>query len=295
MKVSVVITCYNYGRYVDECISSVLRQTYQNYEVIIVNDGSTDDSEDKIRPFLERENFRYVFQANSGQASAKNTGVRHSRGELVAFLDADDLWEPTKLERQVPLFDNPRVGVVYSRARFIDSEGRDIELDESEPCFETHSGCVTNQLFVDNFVPFSSSVVRARCLEECGIFDESLRMGIDWDLWLRISTKYDFAGINEPLLTYRVGHPGQMSRNMEVRQECSDRIMKRFIERFPTAVDQRYVRKAWEHTYLNRGLYYQFRNPAKSICFFSRALSCNPLSRKAYLGLARAVANAIAR
>jgi len=289
MKVSVVITCYNYAKYIEICLDSVLAQSFRDFEVIIVNDGSTDDSEEKILKYTERDNFRYIYQGNSGQACAKNTGFRNARGEFIAFLDADDFWEPSKLERQVPYFDDPDVGVVYSRSRFVDAEGRDLILDLSSRCFETHSGYVTKPLFVDNFVPFSSSIVRRKCLEELGVFDESLKMGIDWDLWLRISTKYKFVGIDAQLLVYRVGHSGQMSKNIEVRQACSDRIMTKFLERFPGILDSRSLEMAWEYTYRNRGEYYRSKDPAMALGFFRKALSINCFSFSTYMGIAKTI------
>lgn len=289
MRVSIVITCYNYGKFIEKCLDSVLAQTFKEYEVVIVNDGSTDDSEEKILRYTGKENFRYIRQENSGQAVAKNTGIRNAHGEFVAFLDADDLWEPNKLEQQVPFFDDPEVGVVYSRSRFIDADGNSVILDLSARYFETHSGYVTKRLFVDNFVPFSSSIVRKKCLEEFGTFDESLKMGIDWDLWLRISTKYMFVGIDAQLLVYRVGHPGQMSKNIEVRQECSDRIMTQFLARYPEILDRRSVERAWEYTYCNRGNYYREREPVLSMQLYRKALSLNYLSFIAYKGIAKTI------
>ena len=282
VKVSVVITCYNYGKYIEKCLDSVLPQTFKDYEVIVVNDGSTDDSEDKILKYTGIGNVRYILQKNSGQARAKNVGIRNSRCDYIAFLDADDLWEPCKLERQIPYFDDPDVGVVYSRARFVDEEGKDVVLDLSSPCFETHSGHVTRQLFVDNFVPFSSSVVRKRCLDEFGSFDESLAMGIDWDRWLRISTKYKFVGLKEPYLIYRVGHTGQMSKNLELRHKCTDKIMLDFLDRFPDFVDKKTTNNAFFHTYLSRGYYYRFSNLKKSYYFLYLALKIRPFSLKVH-------------
>jgi glycosyltransferase involved in cell wall biosynthesis len=289
MKVSIVVTCYNYGKYIEKCLDSVRAQTFKDFEVIIVNDGSTDNSEEKILRYTTGENFRYIRQENSGQACAKNTGIRNARGELIAFLDADDLWEPIKLEQQVPFFDDPEVGVVYSRSRFIDADGNAVILNFSAPYLETHSGYVTKPLFIDNFVPFSSSIVRRKCLEEFGVFDETLRMGIDWDLWLRISTKYKFVGIDAQLLVYRVGHSGQMSKNIEVRQACSDRIMTKFLERFPGILDSRSLEMAWEYTYRNRGEYYRSKDPAMALGFFRKALSINCFSFSTYMGIAKTI------
>ncbi len=105
-QVSIVVTCYNYGKYVARCLASIQNQTFPDFEVIIVDDGSTDNSELQIRPFLQDKRFRFIKQKNGGQANAKNRGVKESKAELIAFLDADDLWEEEKLEKQIKLFDN---------------------------------------------------------------------------------------------------------------------------------------------------------------------------------------------
>jgi hypothetical protein len=126
-------------------------------------------------------------------------------------------------------------------------------------------GDVTSYLFFDNFIPFSSSVIRRAALEGRPPIDETLPMGIDWDLWLRTSVKYRFEFVDAPLMHYRVGHPDQMSRNLEVRQECSDRIMRRFVEAHPGTVSQRTVRHAWAYTHLVRGLYFRERDRRRAL------------------------------
>jgi glycosyltransferase involved in cell wall biosynthesis len=114
-QISAVVACYNYGQYLDGCLRSIIDQTYCDWEVVVVDDGSTDDTPQVMERFAGVPNLRYVRRENGGNAIAKNTGIRESHGEFIAFLDADDLWEREKLAKQIRLFDNPRVGVVYSR------------------------------------------------------------------------------------------------------------------------------------------------------------------------------------
>jgi len=285
--VSVVITCYNYGRYVEGCIKSVLDQTYQDFEIIIVNDGSTDDSEDRIRPFLQDERIKYIKQPNSGQARAKNRGIQESSGKFIAFLDADDLWELTKLEKQLPLFEDPKVGVVYSRAKYIDSDGKPLDFKLEGKYLQPRSGKVTEWLIFDNFVPFSSSIVRRKCIERVGLFDESLAMGIDWDLWLRISVSYYFDYVDGQLLIYRMGHTGQMSDNIEIRQACSDAIYQKFLTKYPNAVSEGIERMVLHYTYCSRGYYWSTRNKKKALKCYWLGLKAKPLSLRAYKGLVR--------
>jgi glycosyltransferase involved in cell wall biosynthesis len=238
-----------------------------------------------MEAFAYLPNLRYFRQKNSGQAKAKNSGIAFARGRYVAFLDADDLWEKEKLAKQIDLFKRPLVGVVYSRARLIDENNDPVDYDFSGKYQKARAGSISRWLFLDNFVPFSSSVVRRECFEKCGVFDESLPMGIDWDMWLRFSTDYEFDFVDEPLLLYRVGHFGQMSKNVEIRQLCSDRIMKNFLRRNPKLLPLRTIRNAYAYTYYNRGEYYRSIDWKKSIRFFFRAIGQNPAEILAYKGL----------
>jgi glycosyltransferase involved in cell wall biosynthesis len=282
--VSVVITCYNYGRFLPFAVESVLEQTYPNFEIIVVNDGSTDNTDDAIQRYLQNTRLKYIRQKNGGQANAKNTGIRASVGEFVAFLDADDLWVREKLERQLNRFSDSGTGVVYSGASFIDEEGRAAEFSSIPP----REGSITQHLFFDNCVWFSSSIVRRSSLEESGGFDETLSMGIDWDLWLRISVRFRFAYVDAPLILYRVGHSGQMSRNMEERQRCSDRIMHSFMQRFPGMLSESTIRRARAYNYCNRGRYFGALNKNRSNRLYFKALATDwRFGLEALKGLAR--------
>ncbi|MFT5728839.1 MAG: glycosyltransferase involved in cell wall biosynthesis [Desulforhopalus sp.] len=284
-QVSVVITCYNYGKYLAGCVESVLCQTYQNIEIIIIDDGSTDNSNEVVQEYLSNPLIKYIRQENAGQANAKNAGIQAATGDFIAFLDADDLWESTKLEKQMPMFSETTVGVVYSRARFIDEEGRGLDLKVEGKYLKPRSGRVTEFLFFDNFVPFSSAVLRRECVEKVGEFDESLLMGIDWDLWLRISTRYLFVQVDEPLLIYRVGHPGQMSKNVEERQRCSDRIMMKFMRDHPDVLSKRAIRSAQAYTYRNRAGYFSNSDIKRSNEYYLLSLKGGFFNFAAYRGL----------
>lgn len=282
MKISIVITCYNYGHYLTGAIESALQQTFSDFEIFIIDDGSTDNSEEVANRYLIDSRVNYIKQENGGQAKAKNAGIRLANGELIAFLDADDRWAIDKLQKQVLLFADPDIGVVYSRAKYIDDKGIEIPYQLSSPWLQPKRGKVTEALFMDNFVPFSSSIVRKACLERFGCFDETLRMGIDWDLWLRISTAYTFDFVDEPLFEYRMGHSGQMSKNMEERQRCSDRIMENFLKNFPFAVNKWTVRQAYYYTFCNRGSYFRRVDNRKSYAFLLRAILTMPFKVNAY-------------
>ncbi len=247
--VSIVIATYNMADFLPLAIQSALAQTYRNIEVLIVDDGSTDRTAEAVAPFLDDSRVRYRTQSNGGQTIAKNRGIRDSTGEYVAFLDADDLWTPDKLEAQIPLFAaSPAVGVVYSAFSYIDEKGNPLPHVPDK----LHRGRVSGPLLILNFVGFGTSVVKRECFERLGLFNESLRMGIDYDLWLRLSTQYEFDYVDRPLLYYREW-PGQMSRNWRSRYLNGIEIMQNFLREFPGAVDKRTVDEAWAHTYSGFG------------------------------------------
>ena len=188
--VSVVLPTYNMARFLPEALQSVLDQTYPHLEVHVIDDGSTDNPREAIAPLLtdQRVHFHSIPNERTGGREER----RHSRplaGELVAFIDADDLWVLDKLERQVPLFTRPEIGVVYSNYRWVDVTGA--PLPTTNPVVP-RTGRITNELLIENFVTGMASVVRRECFDAVGAFDESLPMGIDYELWLRISTKFEF-------------------------------------------------------------------------------------------------------
>lgn len=285
--VSIVIATYNYAKYLPIAIESALNQTYKNIEVIVVNDGSTDNTNEAIAPHLNDKRIRYIKQTNSGQTFAKNCGIKNSQGEYIAFLDADDYWMPDKLEKQLSLFSaDSAVGVVFSLMKIV---GPDNEKVETLKTLKPYKGWVTNHLIIDNFVPFSSSLVKRECLEKIGNFDETLRMSIDWDIWLKISINYKFDFVDEELIAYRIGHPNQMSKDQEKRQEQSDLILNTFIKNNPDMIFPKYYKKAMSYTYKNRGCYYQDKNKIKSIQYNIKSLIIDPFQPRLYLRIFKAV------
>jgi glycosyltransferase involved in cell wall biosynthesis len=155
--VSVVIATYNMARYLPLAVKSALGQTYKSIEVLVVDDGSTDDTAGAIAPFLADHRVRYCIQENKGQAAAKNHGVQKSRGEYIAFLDADDMWAPEKLELQIPVLSRSKnLGVVYSRFAYIDENGEERGLVDGE----LFRGRISGPLLIRNFIGFGTSVVK---------------------------------------------------------------------------------------------------------------------------------------
>jgi len=198
-RISVVIPAYNAARYVAEAVDSVLAQSLPPREVIVVDDGSTDDTEAVVRRFQDR--VRYVRQPNGGSAAARNRGIREARGELIALLDADDVWFPEKLKKQWEcLRDHPEAGLVHTNFYYCDENGDERVLgvlgrERVGRCYEI--------MFQDNGINNSTTLIRRECFDRVGLFDESFKTCQDYDLYLRMSRYYEFAFLDEPLAVYR--------------------------------------------------------------------------------------------
>src|SRR5262249_33105087 len=154
-----------------------------------------------------------------------NAGIRLCRAPLIAFLDADDLWLPTKVEKQVELFRaNPRLGVGYTQRLLMDEAGNPLEYQQPA----CHRGRVLEQMYQTNFVCFSSVVVRREVFDAVGLFDERLKLAIDYDLWLRTAKTFEFDYVPEPLVRYRVGH-ANLSQRWGERLRTVRKIRTRFL------------------------------------------------------------------
>jgi len=228
--VSVVIATFNYGRFLGCALDSVLAQTFQDFEVIVVDDGSTDDTCQVMRAYSDDARVSYLRREHQGQPRTKNLGIKAAAGRYIAFLDADDLWLPTKLEKQVAILEQDTIGaigVVYSRRLWIDPKGKLIHRKERSP----RRGDVLSAIFLRPFIAFSSSIVRRSTLDQIGLFDETTQYSIDYDLWLRIASHFHFDFVDEPLILYRTGH-GNMSSRLDERILCVRKIIYRFLNEY---------------------------------------------------------------
>jgi glycosyltransferase involved in cell wall biosynthesis len=285
-KVSVVISCYKYAHFLPFAMDSALNQTHRNVEVIMVNDGSPDNTDEVMQRYLADPRVVYIKQENAGQAIAKNNGIKRATGEFVAFLDADDIWELDKLERQLALFANPAVGVVYCRVKYMDEKGAPVTV-QANPLWEPVRGKITDVIFRENLIPFCATVVRRTCFDKVGMMDPQFKMGIDWDLWLRMSVHYEYDFVDDTLLRYRIGHSGQMSKNYLQREADTMRIMETFLRANPGLLSPGLVRWAYAYSYCNRGYYFRSRDPWKSLSFYFKAIGARWQHSQAYLGIVK--------
>lgn len=198
--VTVIIPTHNRANYLAEAINSVLGQTYKNYEIIVADDGSTDSTSEIIKQFGDK--IRYFYQQNRGPSAARNTGIKNARGDLVAFIDSDDLWLPDKLSQQVQLFDkNHRLGLVSSAYYSCDSNLNVTRVIKEDKL--TDKKHILKKLFIRNIFPTPTVLVKKECFEKVGLFNESYGFAEDWEMWVRIALEYDLAYIETPLCQCR--------------------------------------------------------------------------------------------
>jgi len=249
-KVSVVIPAYNVCAYIEDTLISVERQTFEAFEVIIVNDGSTDETAAIARSFCQRDSrFRLITKPNGGLSSARNFGIRHAKADYIAMLDGDDIYEPDKLANHVKWLDaDPQIGVVYSASKTIRDDGRVTWMSISG---KPISSDPLVSLLCKNFVGHGSNAVFRRALiDEVGEFDETLRSSEDLDFWLRIAAtgRWRFQREVKPLCCYRV-RPSGLSFNLSQMYHSHQRVLQAAYDRSPSQVEP----------WLNTAYAYMFR------------------------------------
>jgi len=224
-QVSVVIPAYNCAGTIERTISSVLNQTFKDTEIIVVNDGSTDDIETPLKKYAS--DVILIHQQNGGPSKARNQGISLAKGRYVAFLDADDSWFPEKLERQVDLLErHPEVGFCSTATRVISGDN-----DRPSPwsCPKEMAGSLLKLLFLNNGAIAGSTsgvLVRRELLEQCGGFDESLKGVEDTDLWMRLAAISGYRCIDTELVTVFKRH-GSQSSDLALMLESALRVMKK--------------------------------------------------------------------
>lgn len=232
-RVSVVIPTYNRGWIVNDAVDSVLNQAFQQYELIVVDDGSTDDTKAILREYGDR--IRVIRQANRGVSAARNRGIRAAKAPLIAFLDSDDVWLADKLSVQVAFFDNhPAAAVCQTEETWI-RNGVRVNPGKRH---RKRSGMIFEPSLALCLVSPSAVMLRKDLFETIGLFDESLPACEDYDLWLRISITHPIYLIDQPLIVKRGGHDDQLSRSWGLDRYRIASITK-LLDREVLPADQR--------------------------------------------------------
>lgn len=213
MKISAVIPAYNVASFLPRCLGSVFAQTLQPAEVIVVDDGSTDNT----AALASELGARVITRRNGGISAARNTGIQHASSEWIAFLDADDMWAPEKLERQVACI-HPETVLVYTGIRFFDDQG----IRELRSAIDATSA--KKMLRYSNPITPSTVLVRHEVIAQQGGFREDLSRCEDWEMWVRLQRTGQFEAVSDPLTDYYLS-PSSVSSNPGAMIQALDRIM----------------------------------------------------------------------
>lgn len=233
--VSVIIPTYRHEQYIDETLASVFAQTFQDFEVIVVNDGSPDNTTARLRPWAESGRIRYLEQANAGQSAARNAGIRLARGEFIALLDDDDLWPEDKLAVQVErLRTQPEAVVNYGYVR-----GFGNNQSFRDPPFPGDSGRIKHVLLRRNLMTSpGQALIRTSDLRAIGGLDETISGAEDWDLWLRLADRGSFDYVDHCTLKYRL-HDKNASRDSRYMFRALTRVLHKHLGTSPLSAQWR--------------------------------------------------------
>lgn len=282
--VTVVMPVYNGEQFLLEALQSVFLQTFQNFELIVVDDGSTDATHTILEAFGDR--LTLIQQKNAGHAAARNAAMRIAKGDWIAMIDADDIWHPTKLEEQIALTNE--VDVVYTAAKNFEDSARvdDVTFRDGQ----CPSGDVFRHLLLDNFVTHSSVMLRRSAVQAVGGYDETLKTTCDWDLWLRMSVSGSrFAGTRKPLTSYR-WRSNSWSRNHD--RTCQDRLRvvrsamasNRGLQ-LPLSFRQKVVARAWQTS----AWFVSEKDDRKALDWYLRSILHRPYSIRGWKEITRCV------
>ena len=291
-RVSVIIPTYNRADLIGETVESVLSQTFDDFEIIIVDDGSTDSTREVVRGFDGP--IKYIYQENQGVSCARNRGFEASRGDYICFLDSDDVWSPRMLEREVSLLDsNSDLGFVYSDYQFVNRDG---EMLPKPAVFRAHPlrrGRIFRFLVYFDFIIFSTVLARRDCINKVGLFDPSFEAAQDLDWLLRMTSVYETDYVSEQLCLYRK-HDGNTPSTLT--EACTARLIAKYLsdERTKRSLGDEW-REIYFDLYLNVAHYhYNRRSMAAARKYYFKALGfCPSMARgpgifnlilKSYLG-----------
>jgi len=237
MVVSIVIPAYNQGRFLAQAIQSALDQSHQSIQVVVVDDGSTDDTPDVLSRFAADQRVSVIRQANGGLPAARNRGLNAATGEFVCFLDSDDYLERTHIERLAArLADDGHLGFAYCDVQMVDLEGKPSSQFSVAESRRTLSGDIFESLMIGGYIPPHAALVRRRILDELGGFDPELGGHADYELWLRVTgAGYRAAYVDERLACYRV-YDGSMSRDTAHMRASREGAIERIARRYPARV-----------------------------------------------------------
>ncbi len=238
MEVSVIIPTFNSAQFLTAAVDSVLAQTFKDFEIIVVDDGSVDNTEEVLKKY--GDSIRYIKQKNQGVSIARNNGINLSNAKYVSFLDADDTWLPLKLERQMKaLASQPEYRLCFTNFIPVDADMKPFDKFRLYP----QGTALEDLLLRGNLIGSICTVVCERTLfDEIGGFDPEFSQCADWDMWVRLATKTEFLFVDEKLVTYR-HHNTNMSRNARLLEDDSTRVLEKGFAMTDTPIELKKKRK----------------------------------------------------
>ncbi len=281
--ISIIIPTYNCARYIGEALDSVLAQTRDDYEIIVIDDGSTDGTGDLIKNKYPM--VRYFFTEQTGVSSARNLGIKMSKGDLIAFLDADDMWSPDKLEKQVAILDaRPDLSMVFTEHCTFNKD-KSIINKSFDKRNKLMRGDIVKNIFLNTYLTTSTVMIKKKVFDKVGLFEEQLRAAEDDNMWMRISMEHQIDLIDEPLVHYRITE-GSLSRT---HRNCIDGV-KTNIDlikaKYPDLyrrLGPRSINNKYYVIYFSEG-YYFFTNKEYDAAkvYFKKSIGFNPYKLKTY-------------
>lgn len=249
--VSVVMPTFNRREFIGYAVDSVLNQTWRKLELIVVDDGSTDDTGQFLGMYAADIRFKYIYQNNQGQSIARNRGIKESGGEFIAFLDSDNIWYLDKLEKQISIVErNSSYDIFYGDGVHIDVNGNVLSRNN----IKRYSGTITKYLLRDNCVSMNSTIVRKACIDDLGGFVDDDKVAEDYELWLRLSTKYKFLYTSDYYMEYRVME-NQLSTDKDSRFIGNELILHNFINKYPDTISKSDMDRGMSYFYVRKARY----------------------------------------
>jgi glycosyltransferase involved in cell wall biosynthesis len=276
--ISVIVPTYNQADYLARTIESVWAQDVDDVEIVVVDDGSTDHTVAVLQELSKRDRFRFIHQENRGPAAARNRGIRESHGELIAFLDGDDFWLPGKLKAQLEALQSTGYRFSFCGEQTIDERGKIVAVKNA-----SEKDCAFAELVWGNRIATPTVLVERSLLDECGLFEESMRTGEDWDLWLRLSAEAPGACVPEPLVAVLGTRRWRADANQLPSYEHStNRVLERIFELASSHEDLAPLMKmkgrirSWHFAILAKSLLLNARKFRAAFGYAVRAITSSP-------------------
>jgi glycosyltransferase involved in cell wall biosynthesis len=233
--VSVVIATYNRAKFLPETIESILRQSFHDYELLVVDDGSTDDTQRSLKPYETR--LRYLYQENRGPSAARNLGVRHAKADWISIQDSDDLCTPSHLQTLWDYVkDHPNCGMVFANGDYLGGRehNRDTIIPRDKSRQLARRAVELNDFFEKSILRLQAALISRRAYDSLGGHDESLRICMDLDLGFRLLMNFPVAYLDDVVFSYRK-HEGNIGRNEELRLTENIRVIEKLLQQYPSA------------------------------------------------------------